>query len=194
MSNRTGNAAGFTLVEVALAVLVVAMGVLAVFGLLAAGLDQSRKAIADTEAAIFAKDVFCGLRAISDNCSDAQTDTNHPWEDFWESAATTGVSIRAASADLWVGPIVGATTNDMLIHIDGTMHTNEYRNYSFRTMSAGDITNHMLRYQVDVSLLHDAGTMWTNKAMVFLRVWRGKWGSTNDFCQFYSEFDNPGDL
>ncbi len=56
---------GFTLVEVALALLVVSVGLMGVFALFPHGLDQSRKAIQETQAAAFADDIFNGYRALA---------------------------------------------------------------------------------------------------------------------------------
>ncbi len=56
---------GFTLVEIALALLVVSVGMMAVLGLFPAGLDANRRAIEETRAAIFADDVLNSYRAAS---------------------------------------------------------------------------------------------------------------------------------
>lgn len=53
---------GFSLTEVSLALLVVAVGILGLFGLFPAGLDMSKKAIDETYAAFFADSTFASLR------------------------------------------------------------------------------------------------------------------------------------
>ena len=75
---------GFTLVEVALALLVMAIGVLAVFSLLSAGLDASARAVDDTHAAMFADSVFNSLKSLSLNWGEVEAKSNkwivrHSW-------------------------------------------------------------------------------------------------------------------
>ncbi len=55
--------AGFSLVESALALLVVGIGLLGVMGLFPAGLEMNRRAVDLTRASLFAEDVLSGLRA-----------------------------------------------------------------------------------------------------------------------------------
>lgn len=192
----TGAASGFTLVEVALAVVVVALGILAVFGLLSAGLDQSSKAIAETEAAIFADNVFHGLGAISLALADIPTTvTNYPWEAFWRAASFGMTNIPVTAPDAWEP--VGAS----VVETDGLIHTNEYvsRTPTFRGSSVS-VKNHFMRYSLSVQL-RDAvpgggskAGLWTNRASCSLRVWRGRFGELKEPIVFYEEFTNPGDL
>jgi prepilin-type N-terminal cleavage/methylation domain-containing protein len=59
--NGTSKQAGYSLVEVTLALLVVAIGLTATFGLFPEGLKATRAAVNDTEAALFAEYVFTTL-------------------------------------------------------------------------------------------------------------------------------------
>ena len=59
--NGTSTRAGYSLVEVTLALLVVAIGLTATFGLFPEGLKATRAAVNDTEAALFAEYVFTTL-------------------------------------------------------------------------------------------------------------------------------------
>lgn len=54
---------GFTLIEVSLAVLVVGLGLLTLFGLFPSGLRAGEEASADTRAGLFASVLFEGMRA-----------------------------------------------------------------------------------------------------------------------------------
>ena len=54
---------GFSLIEVTLAVFLIGMGVLTLFALFPAGLQQSERAIQDTHIGLFADAVFSGVRA-----------------------------------------------------------------------------------------------------------------------------------
>lgn len=62
---RLRGQGGFSLVEVALALLVVAIGLTAVFGLFPAGMQSSRAAVEETEMAEFADFVFEALEVLA---------------------------------------------------------------------------------------------------------------------------------
>ncbi|MFH0908538.1 MAG: hypothetical protein V1929_07235 [bacterium] len=64
---------GFTLVEIALALLVAGLGVIAVFGLFPQGMDASRKSVEATEVTAFAEFIFDGLQNEA---------TDFPWATF----------------------------------------------------------------------------------------------------------------
>lgn len=78
------NARGFSLIEVNIAILVVAGGLLSLFSLFPAGLRMSTAAMSDTRQALFADDFFAyfddGVRQI-DNRDDWQN-----IEKFWKAA------------------------------------------------------------------------------------------------------------
>jgi hypothetical protein len=181
------------------------LGILAVFGLLSAGLDQSAKAIAETEAAIFADNIFHGLGAISLALAETPTVATNPvrpWEDFWRVAQTPGTTIPVTSPDAWKGWNPGLGENeDVEVNTDGNIHTNEYITLAptFRG-SNEEIKNHFMRYRLSVTLKHPislspgTGGLWTNRAMCTLTVWRGRFGSLDEPMVFYEEFANPGDL
>jgi len=62
-SARRARRAGFSLVETALAVAVVGIGILGVIGLFPAGLEMNRRAVNETYGALFAESVLYGVRA-----------------------------------------------------------------------------------------------------------------------------------
>lgn len=92
---RKKSEKGFTLMEVALAVVVVGVGIMAVFSLIASGLDSSRKAIEETQASIFANNVFNGLRAAA--LTNAEISAVQ-WANFWSSG-----TIPVAAYKMWNG-------------------------------------------------------------------------------------------
>jgi prepilin-type N-terminal cleavage/methylation domain-containing protein len=63
---KIDSQSGFTLVEVVLAILVVALGVLSVFSLFPTGLRASEDTVADTRAGMFAETVFGQMRGGAD--------------------------------------------------------------------------------------------------------------------------------
>jgi prepilin-type N-terminal cleavage/methylation domain-containing protein len=217
--NRTRSSksrkGGFTLIEVALAIVVVALGLLAVFSLLSSGLDAARKAIAETQASIFANSVFNGLRSRS--LSIAETSPNpQNWSDFWTAmtSSSTGFVTVAAPAT-WspqtikiIARVPGAVddTNNTIVFKDSLLHASP--------SPPTNIVNNSLRYRLNISLPTDlpgppgvgpASAYWYSspgvpwyerRAMATLYVWDGAMGATssNNAMIFYSEFSNPGDL
>jgi uncharacterized protein (TIGR02598 family) len=63
MSKGVSVRSGFSLVEVALALLVAAVGLMSVMGMFPMGMEASRKAIDEGQAALFAQEIFNGFRA-----------------------------------------------------------------------------------------------------------------------------------
>lgn len=88
----------FNLVEVSLALLVVAVGILSVLSLFPAGLDQSARSADETHAAQFAEEVFGGLRAWAETNSYGITNYSVPgatnmWNAEMEEISVTGTNI-----------------------------------------------------------------------------------------------------
>ena len=105
---RRAGGAGFTLVELAIAVAVVFTGVLALFALITAGLESSAKAVADTQGALFADDVFNRLGAENQKAAEAGVvPPNNPnsgtvmWRKFWTDFATRATNITVAAWPVW---------------------------------------------------------------------------------------------
>jgi hypothetical protein len=88
-ADRLGLRAGFSLVEVALAVLVVGIGLLGVFSLFPAGLRSSESDTEDTRRGLFIDTVFNGMRANAANIQDRVK-----WNDGeFENVATKGLPV-----------------------------------------------------------------------------------------------------
>lgn len=212
---------GFTLTEVALALLVIAIGVLAVFALLSSGLDASAKAASDTQAAIFADNVFNALRAQSLQWAETETAINkelkeqglpmdqYYWHEHWVDLQNGDISIPSPwlvkDETKWVQPdgkfSGGWETEREWIEVwaDDRVATYVCTNFSYRTGNAGTIINHALRYSMNINIVDfdTPARHWQDRRTeVSLRVWPGEFGPTNDdtCIVFYSEFDNPGDL
>ena len=126
--------AGFSLVEVTLALMVMAIGILSIMGLFPAGLDQNARSIADTHAAFFAEEVFGGLQA--------RAETNWLKLDEFLPIATTNWYEGGESLDTTVGSEV---LTNKYIRTDNT-------NYE----------DHVLRYRLALTTngLLKAATLW----------------------------------
>lgn len=209
---RFGSKAGFTLMEVALALAVVVVGILALFAMISGGLDASTRAVADTQAAMFADSVFGAIRARS---LGAAASTNETWEGFWTSFAKGQQSVTVPCPDMWQMegsskvwvPQPNARLPGYPGYWDtvdgGTISVTNMASLIFLNVPAHDpavtnIVNFALRYSLEaepheVQYQNPAG-VWTSRYNVLLMVWDGEFGSTNDPLYFYTEFDNPGDL
>lgn len=198
---RAGSRSGFTLMEVALAILVMALGVVAVFSLIASGLDANAMAVADTQAGLFADNVFRGIRAESISAavgvhpdpkySRSQQDSTAEtrWDDFWDDFEKGGHEITIAAPELWHEPVV--------VRPGDAVQSPEFKIKDLRD-GVGDtariqaIENHTLRYRLKVA----ESAAEPGNFTATLSVWEGKFGPTDEkrALVFYSEFYNPGDL
>lgn len=161
-TRRTAARRGFTLVEVALALLVVSIGIMSLFALFPRGLESGTNAINEMRAAAFAEDVFAAYRAVS---------VTRPW-----SSLDTAQIERPAWAQ-WRG-------QDGVKIRPGTAQPQVLR---FKPMGlAADFTEFALRYRL--SLGDDGPTLKT----LSLEVWPGEFGTTDNPFVFYTEIYNWG--
>jgi prepilin-type N-terminal cleavage/methylation domain-containing protein len=116
--------AGFSLIEVMLAVLVVSVGMLAILTLFPMALDQNSRAVASSQSALFADEVLSGLRA----CAEAD------WNGFTNTIISRGLPVVAAAQFPGVLNIIATNT----------IETNIYSN----TLG---VVNHALRYQLTLT-------------------------------------------
>jgi Tfp pilus assembly protein PilV len=200
--NRNAGKASFTLMEVAIAVAVVLIGVLALFALITSGLESSAKSVADTQAALFADNVFNGLAAASEAAAQkGMVGGNSAWRQFWDDFVNNrpGGTLMVAAPSTWAG----AATS---YRIQPIVAVPRFRTLRFQVLPQHDpsiagIVNHALRYALTVRYRDPIAPL-TNpendRVMVTLKIWDGEFGpanpSDNDALIFYSEFDNPGDL
>lgn len=200
---------GFTLIEVALAVLVVAIGVLGVIALFSHGLNASAKAVADTHASMFAENVFNGLRARSLLMAERQTPATNTWNAFWTNFVAGNTSMTVAAAV----PGWSVWTNTTLIRVGGP-YTQVFANIPTHGGGTTGVVDHAFRYRIDAWVTNvmasnlvsaEVNSTWyswwtapvTNTtAGVLLYVWENQFGSTNtsEALTFYSEFENQGNL
>jgi prepilin-type N-terminal cleavage/methylation domain-containing protein len=151
---------GFSLVEISLALLIVAIGMLAILSMFPAGLDQNARSISDTHAALFAEEVFSSLRV--------HAETN------WNEIGQSITNLPVAGTNNWWIPADGGFSN----YLDNAVRTNIYRH-----PGDSNIVDHAFRYRItlatnDNHLIKSAA----------LRFWQGEYGTTNNPVMFYSEF------
>ena len=90
---------GFSLIEVTLALMVMAIGILSIMSLFPAGLDQNARSIADTHAAFFAEEVFGGLQVCAETNWDGLADVQLPVAafDMWSNMGTNRVQVTGTN-------------------------------------------------------------------------------------------------
>jgi len=150
---------GFTLVEVSLAVLVVGLGLLTLFGLFPSGLRAGEEAAADTRAGFFASVVMGGIRA---NAAEIKT-----WTEWSNDAAMLGANSRLCASLDGVGTLIADGTQQPMIEFP-TGSPLQYRKY--------------LRYSLDI---RRPGGATSRRCSAYLRVWER---TGNLYNEFYTEF------
>ncbi|MDA1088504.1 MAG: prepilin-type N-terminal cleavage/methylation domain-containing protein [Verrucomicrobia bacterium] len=186
--------AGFTLIEVALSLVVVLIGVLALFALITSGLDSSAKGVADTHSALFADNVFNGLAAASLAAAEQGVlGGNVQWRVFWDDFTKGNKAVPIAAPTTWV-----PANLDIRRTSPGTPNLIKYQIAPTHSGVAG-LVNHALKYSLTVNFsspITPVKEMANTRVMVTLKVWDGEFSAAldADAIVYYSEFDNPGDL
>lgn len=213
--------AGFTLMEVAIAVAVVVVGLLAMFALIASGLDASARSVADTQAALFADAVFGSLQAESQAA--AQKGVRYAgnnvtiegvyWREFWKDFNTGGKANGIPIASYPAFQSDGAQPYYM-IYRDTDGRSGQLKGPSLykpinipqHTPNVQDIVSEAMRYTIELDVTEQGGFNAANfeknadntTIKVTLRIWNGEFGPNppplSEALTFYAEFDNPGDL
>ena len=201
-SGRPGGCEGFTLMEVAIAIAVIVIGVLALFALIGKGLDSANLAAEDTHTAIFADAVFNALRSRSSVAAEVGTTY---WTDYWNDVRQGNVGIPLANTNIWQFELVGIPGNPFAppvtvpteVYADGGTYTQSLMNVPFHDTTLMDIETIALRYEVEVSFRPpDPNNVLNERVNVSLWVWGGPYGEFNrdDAIYYYSEFEDQGDL
>lgn len=159
-SNLWPLTSGFSLIEVSLAMMVMAIGILSILALFPAGLDQGARSLADTHAALFAEEVFAGLQAYAETNWVGLESSRLPIaaSPMWSNMATNSIYVT------------GVNTNNIVV--TNIYINNNYEDYALRYRLVV-VTN------VGVNNFLKAATLW---------IWPGEFGTTNDAVIFYTEF------
>jgi prepilin-type N-terminal cleavage/methylation domain-containing protein len=91
------NKQGFSLIEVALATMVVGVGLLAIFHLFPSGLNEAEHGIKFTRCTQFAEEVF----ATYGGRASAETNSLSAWQQVFAQPVTVGQGISASSGEDW---------------------------------------------------------------------------------------------
>ncbi len=186
---------GFTLVEVAMALFVFAIGVLALYGLFGLGLREGDEALSAGGATAFAEEVFDTLRSHSDRI--AATARSNEWEQFWgefqTGATNLAVTAHVPGNSIWRS---GSDTNDLPAIRAGGLHTNLYVNHGLHDDSLTNVVDRAVRYRLEIGLTNSLPELvpTSNRVHATLFVWEGAYGATNaaQVTTFYTEFHDWG--
>ena len=193
--------AGFTLIELAIAVAVVVIGVMGLFALISAGLNSSAQAVADTQSALFVDNVYHGIRAASTSAAEqGKVGVVVEWRRFWKEFDNGTRTLPVAVPSLWEGKDnPRGPSTPLEIVGDGSLQAIEFVNIPLHDSRINDSLNHALRYRIDVEFdgsIDPVSSLDNLRVSVTMHVWPGAFGDAKDedALFFYSEFDNPGDL
>lgn len=166
-----GVTAGFSLVEIALAMLITSIGLLTVVGLMTSGMTQSRASSNDSQAAMFAQQVFDSFRArLYANPSDWST--------------LDSIEPEPVTAD----EIYNTTDNDLYMYADGNVAENVFEKHVIGSDQVG-VVDYAVRYRLTIT-----EPVVGRVKGARLEVWNGLYGPTlaADASVFYTEFYNFG--
>jgi type IV pilus modification protein PilV len=199
---------GFTLMEVALAVVVVGVGVLAMFALISSGLDSSAKAVATTQAAFFADATFTAIRAEASRASESKDQM--AWTNFWTAVKNGSTNFSVAMRPAWYGytgterlaanelKIQPNQANAIRISFDNRLMRSGIAAIVDGTIPSGAIRYRLLTSNVTVNATGTTGSR--DPKSVTLLIWPGP-GPTSgpmvapsNAIAFYTEVANTGSL
>ena len=181
---------GFTLIEVTLAVVVIGMGLLAVFGLGQLALRNAKAMEDDTRSAMLAEDMFASLRTVSENL--CASNSPSAWTQFWSDFAAGRTPL----------PLCLSTASSLRNQSDNNIwgNGNVCTNYLWsRPEIHGSVLSSMpewsARFWMNVALTNQLdATGGTNLVRVTLHIAPGFSGALGESRDFYTHFAEHGTL
>lgn len=188
-----GGRDGFSLVEVSIALFVIAIGIISVLSLFPAGLDLSKAAIDETYASFFADSVFASYKGFLDHQEGSAPGERWNTLDTYRSIAPNTID-RGVSV-MWKDPA------NMQVIPDGQPHVLEYiANTGVAKWDAGgnplpggfeEIRDHALQYRLTVS----TDPVFPRIKRLVLEIWASEFAdaaSVQPDEVFYAEVFNYG--
>jgi len=180
-----GRRGGFTLVEITIALMVIAVGVMAVFSLISTGLSMCTRVAADTQSSLMASDCLYTVRALSlyEGVRDKE---NMGYSSGWWADMRDGNEILyVAAPDVWCGDDHWEIYNTQSTQREDSILLG-FTNFSFRTNVSTRIVDHILGYGSYIDGSNDFYSMNVD-------IWDIT-SQSNRPVSFYTEFKNPGDM
>jgi type II secretory pathway pseudopilin PulG len=192
------------LIELAVAAMVIGIGILALLGTAHIAERAAADAEAETRATLFADDVFTTLRLYSDQA--AQSSSQMDWVSFWVdvSEGNLGPPLTAGSLGLDVWQLDDDGTTLALVG-DGSENLLAWRptspSDSTSAVSDDTVADIALRYRLTIALpggtqQFDSSQTNTPPAMLLatLHVWSGVSKVSAEPFTFFTAFSNSGSL
>jgi prepilin-type N-terminal cleavage/methylation domain-containing protein len=181
----------FTLIEVTLAVVVITMGLLGLFGLGQLAMHNAKALEDDTRSALLAEDVFATLRSYSETlCA-----SNNPalWAAFWTAFADPDPDRRTDLPLTLAHATCFANQDDNTISTDGehTLHLlsrPETRGYDLK------IPEWSARWSLHLQFPDITSPLGTNLVYITLRVKPGLQGEPGTARTYYTHLSEHGTL
>jgi len=159
---------GFSLVEIALALLVASIGLMAVMGMFPMGMESGKKAIDEAQCALFAEEIFNGFRARMGS-------TNVTWQDLDD------LVLGAPAPDMW-------DNGGQIRFQANSSGTNVYQ-YKYENT----LLDYAVRYVMSVDEARDmGGNVVPGVKYLRLTLWNGEYGSASNRLVFYTEMYDTG--
>lgn len=176
--------AGFTLVETALALLVIAIGMLTIAGLFPFALEQGKKSSDETFAAFLADTAFASIRAAADS---AEVDWNNL--DTYYTIPPVTISDPSVGTDVFWSDSMA----NLRMRANGQIRTqvfvaasNVSKWPSMPFPTSWEQYDHALRYRMTLRSISP------RLAGVTLEIWPGEYGTNATPYRFYTEVFNHG--
>ena len=153
---------GFSLVEVALAMLVASVGLMSVMALFPSSMESGKKAIDEAQCALFAEEIFAGFQS-------KMSLTGTTWNSI------NNLEIGAPAPDMW-------NNGDDIEFRANHSGTNIYQ-YKYEP----ELLDYAVRYVMTVGDSSAPGVKYMR-----LTIWNGQYGSTSNSMVFYNELFDTG--
>ena len=163
MKEQSGRNAGFSLVEIALALMVTAVGMMGVMSLIPASLDLNKRAIEDGQLSLFADQVLNGYRAEV---------LRNPW------AQRFNHTLSPMSPEVW---IISAGNPLTVEPEPGTGLSTNF--YTYKSAGGRFVEDLVVRYRLRV----ENSNFDPNILECELEVWPGQFGSELNPLTYYTE-------
>jgi len=187
LPNQAGSRnAGFSLIEISLALLVISIGMIAIVGLFPTSLGMGKRAIDETYASFLADSAFASFKG-------AASEYANDWINL-----TNALPIAPNSVD-YNQDVFWDQSGDLRIRADGLIHTQKYVAGSSDEKWAGNgvmildnnwsMEDHALRYRISTDIIPPGRIM-----RMVMEIWMGEYGSQNSTNAevFYTEIFNHG--
>ncbi len=189
ITTHRNRSSGFTLIELALAALVISMGVLVIFGLSRHGNRSARMAEGEIRATMFADNVFSGLASINNNIN--RHSVSNEFEIFWDTFSSGNTNLPIAALPMWFSPEENPNPGIICNGLTNTIH---YFATAYDPQITTNILEYSFRYHVKISMQNQSdSTSWPNAAQVQLDVMPGSSGREEQYT-FVTLFADSGGL